>query len=372
MIFLEENIWQSRLKEFSIESCLPLLPHEKVYKELYEGNPEIYHYDEKGHYYGSWKEFADYYRLTRTKKMEVVGTAPTLFGNEITEKDFFKAGDIDVDVVFNARYCPPFWHNLKFIKIMYVLKGSIDINISLSRKIVLQQGNFIIVPPNVMQSVFSYHDEDVVVNIFLKLSTFEKAFASMLMEDNEISRYFWQILYGKDGNSILRYNGEENPFLRSILLYLLSEHEQERKGGNFLMISYVMTFVSYALTELNRNIDAIGDESQGRTQFSEIMQYIRAHYNTVTLPSLAAYFGKNESYMSRYIKAETGYSLVHLLIKYRMHQAALMLRETECSVEQIMYEVGYTDISYFYKLFSKHYGMTPKKYRELEDIVTLR
>ncbi len=359
------------MKESSIESYLPLLPHELVYRKLYEGNPAIYHYEEKGRFYGSWKEFADYYQMTKARKVEVVHTAPTLFGDVITEKDFFKTGDADVDLVFNARFCPPFWHNLKFIKVMYVLHGSIDINISLSRKIVLRQGNFIIVPPNVMQSVFSWHDEDVVVNIFLKLSTFEKAFASMLMEDGEISGYFWKILYGKDRN-ILHYDGEENTFLRETVLQLLKEHERERKGSGFLMVSYVMTFVAYALTELNHRIAAVGDESRERTQFSEIMQYIRIHYNTITLPALAAQFGKNESYMSRYIKTETGYSLVQLLMKYRMRKAAAMLRETECSVEQIMYEVGYTDISYFYKLFTRHYGMTPKKYRELEDVVTLR
>lgn len=359
------------MKKFNIASCLSLLPHEQVYRKLYEGNPSIYHYDERGRLYGSWKEFADYYQMTKARKVEVVRTAPTLFGDEITEKDFFKTGDADVDLVFNARFCPPFWHNLKFIKVMYVLHGSIDINISLSRKIVLRQGHFIIVPPNVMQSVFSWHDEDVVVNIFLKLSTFEKAFASMLMEDKEISGYFWKILYGKD-RSILRYDGEENVFLRDTVLRLLGEHEKARKGGNFLMVSYVMTFVAYALTELNQCLAAVGDESREQTQFSEIMQYIRIHYNTITLPSLAAQFGRNESYMSRYIKAETGYSLVQLLMKYRMRQAAAMLRETECSVEQIMYEVGYTDISYFYKLFARHYGMTPKKYRELEDVVTLR
>jgi len=35
----------------------------------------------------------------------------------------------------------------------------------------------------------------------------------------------------------------------------------------------------------------------------------------------------------------------------------------------IVNQVGYDNVSYFYRIFSKRYGMTPKKYREsLEDL----
>jgi YesN/AraC family two-component response regulator len=48
-----------------------------------------------------------------------------------------------------------------------------------------------------------------------------------------------------------------------------------------------------------------------------------------------------------------------------------MLRETSCSVEEIMFNVGYTDISYFYRVFKKKYGMTPNQYRCQGKIIRL-
>ena len=103
----------------------------------------------------------------------------------------------------------------------------------------------------------------------------------------------------------------------------------------------------------------------------DIIHYIRKHYDTVTLSQLAEHFHKSEGYLCRFIKQETGYSLTALLNEYRMKQAALMLRDSDSSIESIMYKVGYTDISYYYRTFKKHYGMTPTNYRNQEKIIQL-
>jgi methylphosphotriester-DNA--protein-cysteine methyltransferase len=78
---------------------------------------------------------------------------------------------------------------------------------------------------------------------------------------------------------------------------------------------------------------------------------------------------KRPGYLSRYIKKETGYNLSYLIREYRLSRAATMLRETRCSVEEIMYRVGYTDISYFYKVFKKKYQYTPNQFRKQLKIV---
>ena len=102
-----------------------------------------------------------------------------------------------------------------------------------------------------------------------------------------------------------------------------------------------------------------------------IIRYIRENYSTITLSSLAEHFHKSESYLSRYIKRETGHSLTFLLREFRMKQSGVMLRNSGLSVEEIMLHTGYTDISYFYKTFKKYYGMTPMAYRSQAKIINL-
>ena len=338
--------------------------HEILYRELFRQNPDIYFYTRKGKYYADWEEFIRYYAATAPRHVELPRCAPTLFDHELTEKDFFGDPDRDVDLVFNSRYCPPFWHSLSFIKVMYVLNGEFEINLSLNKTIRLTKGSFIISPPNIMQSVFSCHDDDVVINIFLKLSTFEKTFSSVLMKENDISSWFWQILYGKNESNIILYMNGEVSFLSSLIMNMIEERGKNQPGNDFLLVGQVMTFLGYAVAYLREHLFLVSDTRFGSAMFPEIMQYIQENYSTVTLSGLAEHFGRTESYLSRFIREETGTTFIQLLRQYRLRKAAAMLQETSMSIEGVMLNVGYNDISYFYKAFKKLYGMTPKKYRE--------
>lgn len=66
----------------------------------------------------------------------------------------------------------------------------------------------------------------------------------------------------------------------------------------------------------------------------------------------------------RKIKAITGNTVVELIRSIRLRKAAEMLRETDFSVSEILYDIGFTTPSYFSKRFFDMYGMTPKEYRE--------
>lgn len=353
-------------------ALLPMNELEKMYRKIFEGNQDVFFYNRSGELYRNWSEFRAAYMKGASEMEDIPENSPSIFSYVLQETDFFSVQGRDVDINYNARYCPPFWHHLSFIKIMYVLNGTFLLNLSKERTICLEKGNFIIVPPDIKHSVFSYHDDDIVVNIFLKLTTFEKAFSSMLMEADGLSDYFWRILYGKDEDSMIWFCSPPDEFQEKLILDMTEEKNHPRSGENFLLISYVNAFLAYALSRQQEYMTPITEGETRSDKFPKIIQYIRENYNSITLTELAQHFGRSEGYLSRYIKQETGYSLVQLLKEYRIKRAGIMLRSTKFSIEDIMLEVGYTDISYFYKIFKEYYGMTPKQYRELEKVIRLR
>lgn len=353
------------------QQLLSLGRAEKVYRELYLQNQQVYFYDQKGELFEDWEAFSALYNRFNAYSTTLPEQAPTIMSNTLLEQTFFQDSGRDVCCVINARYCPPFWHHLNFIKIMYVLNGEILINISEDRHIILKKGNFIIAPPNIKQSVFSYHDDDFVINIFLRASTFEQTFSSLLQKSNSLSPFFWQVMYGKDENSLIWFQMETDPHLDEIVGKILDEWQEHKPGGNFYMVSHVMAFLGHALYHHRESITSVWNTQLQKNAFPTVIQYIHDHYNTVTLPSLAEHFGKSEGYMSRYIKQETGYSLTYLLREFKMKQAGKMIRDTRFSISQIMYEVGYTDISYFYRAFKDYYGMTPSEFRKKDKVVIL-
>lgn len=53
-----------------------------------------------------------------------------------------------------------------------------------------------------------------------------------------------------------------------------------------------------------------------------------------------------------------------LIKNYRMEKAARLLRTGKLSIQEVITEVGISSRSYFYKEFTRRFGMTPKDYRE--------
>ena len=53
-----------------------------------------------------------------------------------------------------------------------------------------------------------------------------------------------------------------------------------------------------------------------------------------------------------------------LLQEKRLTQAAYFLKHTSLHVDEIGYAVGYSNLSYFHRIFQEKYGMSPKKYRD--------
>ena len=57
-----------------------------------------------------------------------------------------------------------------------------------------------------------------------------------------------------------------------------------------------------------------------------------------------------------------------LIKSYRMEKAARRLLDEELSIQDVIMEVGISSRSYFYKEFTRRFGMTPKDYREQRNV----
>ncbi|NBC70709.1 response regulator [Paenibacillus sacheonensis] len=70
------------------------------------------------------------------------------------------------------------------------------------------------------------------------------------------------------------------------------------------------------------------------------------------------------TYVSLLFKQETGQTVNEYLTQVRVEKAKELLRDPQYKFYDICYAIGYTDPSYFTKLFKKATGVTPSVYRE--------
>lgn len=83
----------------------------------------------------------------------------------------------------------------------------------------------------------------------------------------------------------------------------------------------------------------------------------------VRLSVIAARVGMSEGGFSRFFKRMTGLGFIDLMRKLRIQRACRLLIQTERSVAQICFEVGYENVSNFNRHFRHEMNQTPSDYR---------
>ncbi|MEH0152978.1 AraC family transcriptional regulator [Limibacter armeniacum] len=80
------------------------------------------------------------------------------------------------------------------------------------------------------------------------------------------------------------------------------------------------------------------------------------------LGELANEIGMSESKLKRLFKQIFGSSIYNYYQKFRMQEAARLLKGQQMSVSEVGYQLGFSNLSHFTKVFEEHIGMKPKKY----------
>jgi YesN/AraC family two-component response regulator len=79
--------------------------------------------------------------------------------------------------------------------------------------------------------------------------------------------------------------------------------------------------------------------------------------------ALSKHFRLSFKQINRLFKQETGMTVYHYVLKQKIESAKMMLAQTELSVSEIAYKLGYGDPQYFSNLFKKKAGSPPSQYR---------
>lgn len=106
-----------------------------------------------------------------------------------------------------------------------------------------------------------------------------------------------------------------------------------------------------------------------RNQYSnpnmkKLLDYIEQHYaEPLSLSEVAKHFHFNPSYLSSYFAANNKEGFSEYVNKLRIEKAEELLRHDGATIAEISGMVGYSDHSYFCKVFKKATGLAPSQYR---------
>jgi signal transduction histidine kinase/ligand-binding sensor domain-containing protein/DNA-binding response OmpR family regulator len=98
----------------------------------------------------------------------------------------------------------------------------------------------------------------------------------------------------------------------------------------------------------------------------KVIQIIEANISNpdFSVEILSDEIGMSSTHLYRKLKSITKLSANEIIKKYRLKKASILLKNKEGNISQIMYDVGFSNLSYFSKCFKAEFGQSPKDFQQ--------
>lgn len=153
-------------------------------------------------------------------------------------------------------------------------------------------------------------------------------------------------------------------FAVAILVMLLNAAFRKIRGKHEQAMAKLAREKDEEINEIKKQL-LLNESSDGQI-IRKVADYIygHSHDNTLSVDTLCSAVGISKTSLYRKMKAVTGLSAVEFIINVRLENAARLLSETDHTISEIAYEVGFSDPYYFSRAFKKVHGCSPKIWRE--------
>ena len=102
----------------------------------------------------------------------------------------------------------------------------------------------------------------------------------------------------------------------------------------------------------------------GRIISTQAVRYIEDNLNRpLSLEEIASHVSVSTRQLTRLFSAFAGTSPAQYVRITRLDRASALLTRTELPIKEISHQIGFTDVQYFTRCFTTHFGVSPGAYR---------
>ncbi|HWR07156.1 response regulator transcription factor [Sporomusa sp.] len=168
------------------------------------------------------------------------------------------------------------------------------------------------------------------------------------------------------------------PNVKTIILTAYSEFDYAQEAIKNGVADYLLKpvrpedlvkAIDLAIVSLTKAISVVGTGQSSaiveRDILKGVLNYIERHYcSEIKLNAVAEFAHLNPQYFSRYFKKEMGITFTNYVMKLRVEKAKRLLADTNYPIYRIAAELGFSDPTYFNKVFLKYEKQPPYKYKQ--------
>lgn len=168
----------------------------------------------------------------------------------------------------------------------------------------------------------------------------------------------WQDSKGDIGKLSLKRE-QDSELLKSMFVETIAFFSE----GGALSEAISMNVLERIILNCYRLQDNVGKKKRD-ARVEEVCSYLNKHITEdFSIADLATQVCLSASRLSHLFRKETGVTINEWKEEQRMYRAKNMLQNTSLSISDISQLNGYNDAFYFSRIFSRHCGVSPRRYR---------
>jgi AraC-like DNA-binding protein len=156
------------------------------------------------------------------------------------------------------------------------------------------------------------------------------------------------------------------PFYQNKINTLLKELSEELSSQRqFHSIRARALFINFLVFVIQNTSQAPGIQTNcAQKNLARVLSYINDNLEKkLSLEILSKKSNYTPDYLSKLFKKEIGATPTEFICNRRLEKACVLLEETDLTIEEISYQTGFFDASYFVKVFKKKCAITPAQFR---------
>lgn len=263
-----------------------------------------------------------------------------------------------IDIRPHTRFAHFPEHRHNYVEVVYMCQGTTT-HIANGKEIVLHPGELLFFGQGAKQEILPAGEKDIAVNFIILPQFFDKALEMLGGEETPLRKFIVDSLRGDNANCLYFQVADVIPIqnlMENLIRTLLGSPTPNRR-------SICQNTMGLVFMQLLNYTDRLASQTAEETAIVHVLRYIEENYRTGSLTEIAGRLHYDLCWLSREIKRRTGKTYKELLQEKRLSQAAYFLKNTGLHVDEIGAAVGYSNLSYFHRIFAEKYGMSPKKYR---------
>lgn len=183
-----------------------------------------------------------------------------------------------------------------------------------------------------------------------------------------------ELLAVREPNSVLQtITGSGNSFLffermeaeTKLLLKNIAAMDMNASLSNFYMQIKVQELLYLVFHKLSLR-ESAAHQTINSADAERLLHIRNEIISDLSVPpvirELAQLAAMSETKLKQLFKQTFGTTIYNYFQQARMEEAAFLLKQGKHSVGEVGYEMGFSNLSHFSRIFEKHYGLNPKRY----------